>query len=146
MRVRANRGKPIETIQFQADVSGQSVFSLIELCSEQALRTLINGEFVIVGQYDLPPLLGEFERVRASGNRLSLRSARPEDLKRIAHLSIESGKALIRSEFAPGEATTAASESLAKRVKGMELPLTLRSIQGLTVNVGETPASVFITP
>ena len=142
-RVTAWQGERITPNVYRVDLAGMLVSDFIASLPQGARHVNLNAALELKGYTDMPPTLGQFERVKRSGDELQLRAATAGDLAPFSHLAIDRGSAVIRAEYSEGTEALAALElvSSAPRVRSHTLLIPdLPSIAGLVVETGQEVA------
>ena len=116
---------------------------LINSLPKGAKAVHINAALELTGEANTPPAVGYYERVIRVGSTYEIRAGTVGDLAPLANLVIESGSAVIRAEYVPGQEVLANTSVVnsTPEVKAHVLKIPdLPSISGLIIALGETVA------
>jgi len=130
-RVRAYPGERATVREYRLDLGGRLVGDLLAALPRSARRVWVTGELELATEP--PPLVapvGTYPRLRAaSGNRLLLHAARPEDLVPLSAAFVRAGSAVVRAEFVPGEEASLEMPDI--KPPGVH-PVVIRNLPGLS--------------
>ena len=139
-RVKAWKGEPIVTSTYRLDLHGRLMSDLINSLPKGAQRVHVNAGLELNDHAELPPVVGYFPRITASGKKLETRGATVGDLAPLARYVIAAGSAVIRAEYSPGSEAlanlTVASSTPEVKSHLLSIP-DLPSVSGLIVETGQ---------
>ncbi len=141
-RVRAYPGEPVTLRTYRLDLAGRLVGDLLASLPARARRVWITGDLELATEAPpVVPPVGTYPRVQvagASGRRLVLHAAHPEDLVPLSASFVRAGALVVRAEFAPGEAQDLSLPALPAlpRVHPVVIK-NLPSLAGLLVRPGD---------
>ena len=141
--IKVWRGEEITSSTYRIDLSGRLVTDLINSLPKGAKAVHINAALELTGEANTPPAVGYYQRVIRVGSTYEVRAGTVGDLAPLANLVIESGSAVIRAEYVPGQEVLANTSVVnsTPQVKAHVLNIPdLPSISGLIIALGDTVA------
>lgn len=139
-RVKAWKGEPIVSSTYRVDLNGRLMGDLINSLPKGARRVQVNAGLELSDSVNVPPVMGYFSRVKASGKGLETRAATIGDLSPLSRYVISSGSAVIRAEYSPGSealgSLSVVNSTPELRSHLLAIP-DLPSVSGLVVEVGQ---------